>query len=152
VLSGHSLGGLFAEYYAAKHPEQVSGLILEDSRPADFTRRCVAARAGSCVPPKWLVWFMPKGARGEATALANVMVQVEGSVPLSGKPVLILSRPAVNASKLSFEVLWTQAQADLAARYPGSEHLSAAAGGHYVHYDQRDWFLSSVRTFLPRVR
>ena len=30
VVSGHSLGGLFAEYYAATHPEQVAGLILED--------------------------------------------------------------------------------------------------------------------------
>lgn len=30
ILVGHSLGGLFAEYYAAKHPDQIAGLILED--------------------------------------------------------------------------------------------------------------------------
>ncbi|HWL92481.1 MAG TPA: alpha/beta hydrolase [Phycisphaerae bacterium] len=153
VLSGHSLGGLLAEYYAANHPDQVSGLILEDSRPADFTRRCTTALGASrCLPPAWLVWLMPKGARDEVVALEQVVAQVEGSVPLRGKPVLVLSRPRGDARKASFDALWTQAQGDLAARYPGSRHLAAVAGGHYIHRDQRDWFLFSVRAFLTAVR
>lgn len=150
ILLGHSLGGLFAEYYAAKHPDQVSGLILEDSRPADFTRRCtIALGASKCQPPAWSTWLMPKGARGEVAALEQVMTQVEGSVPLHGKPVLALSRAAAKTSP--FDALWTQAQDALAARYPGSRHLTAEAGGHYIHRDQRDWFLVSVRAFLNEV-
>ncbi|HEX3484252.1 MAG TPA: alpha/beta hydrolase [Micropepsaceae bacterium] len=150
VLSGHSLGGLFAEYYAAKHPDQTAGLILEESRPADFSRQCMAtAGAGMCLPPAWLVWFMPKGARDEAAALASVMEQVEGAAPLKNKPVLVLSRPGKATS--SFDTLWTKAQSDLAARYPGSRHLTAEAGGHYVHRDQREWFLASVQAFLSQL-
>ena len=151
VLAGHSLGGLFAEYYAAKHPEQVAGLILEESRPADFTRKCLAVPdAGMCEPPAWLVWLMPKGARGEAVALAETMAEVEAAEPLKDKPVLVLSRPSPNVGN-PFEALWTEAQAGLAARYAGSQHLTAKAGGHYPHRDERDWFLDSVRRFLTRV-
>jgi pimeloyl-ACP methyl ester carboxylesterase len=83
VLSGHSLGGLFAEYYAAKHPDQIAGLILEESRPANFSRLCEAAlRDGMCLPPAWIVWFMAKGARDEVAALGIVMDQVESAASL----------------------------------------------------------------------
>jgi pimeloyl-ACP methyl ester carboxylesterase len=153
VLSGHSLGGLFAEYYAARHPDQIAGLILEESRPANFTRVCEAAlRGGLCVPPEWMVWFMAKGARDEASALPDVMKQVEGVVPLMNKPVLVLSRPGKVTEETSFDTVWTKAQSDLAARYPGSRHLTADAGGHYLHQDQREWFLTSVQAFLGQLR
>lgn len=51
VLVGHSLGGLFAEYYAAKHPNRISALVLEGSRPAPYAdashgRVCAGWRAG----------------------------------------------------------------------------------------------------------
>ena len=152
VLAGHSLGGLFAEYYAAKHPDSVSGLILEDSRASDFSRRCVAALGtGPCLPPAWMAWFLPNGATGEMAALADVMDQVQGAAPLTRKPVLVLSRPVTNAPEKSFDALWTRAQADLAARYPGALHLSAADGGHDIHHDQREWFLASVQEFLRQI-
>jgi pimeloyl-ACP methyl ester carboxylesterase len=153
VLSGHSLGGLFAEYYAAAHPEHVAGLILEDSRPADFTRRCMASSGDiMCLPPSWLVWFMPKGARDEVAALSDVMDQVEGVAPIQGKPVMVLSQPSTGAGENSFGALWTEAQSDLAARYPGSRHLTAESGGHYLHHDQHEWFVASIRAFLSGIR
>jgi pimeloyl-ACP methyl ester carboxylesterase len=34
LLVGHSLGGLFVQYYAATHPEDVAGLVLIDPTPA----------------------------------------------------------------------------------------------------------------------
>jgi pimeloyl-ACP methyl ester carboxylesterase len=153
VLLGHSLGGLFAEYYAGKHPDQIAALILEESRPADFSRRCKAAPgAGMCVPPAWMAWFMPKGAQREVAALPAVMDQVEGSARLKHKPVLVLSRPGKDTDETAFDALWTKAQTDLAARYPGSNHLTAQAGGHYLHHDQRVWFLASVQAFLNPIR
>jgi len=152
VLSGHSLGGLFAEYYAAKHPDQISGLILEESRPAHFSRICIAALgAGPCLPAAWMEWFLPNGAGDEIAALAEMMGQVASTTPVKDKPVLVLSRPRNDTAEISFGSLWSKAQADLAARYPGSRHLSAKAGGHDLHHDQREWFLASVQDFLSRM-
>jgi len=149
VLIGHSLGGLFAEYYAAKHPEQVSGLILVDSRPADFTRRCEAAAAGHCTPPAFLVKFMDSGARAEFAALAQTMDEVEAAAPVEGKAVLVLSRPVASDAN-PLDLLWSQAQGDLAGRYSGVRHLTAPGGGHYIHQDQAGWFVATVREFLAR--
>ena len=148
VILGHSLGGLYAEAYAASHPQNVAGLILEESRPAGFTAKCEAAHAGPCKPPAVLGLLMPAGARAELSALDAVMTQVESLTPLAGKPVLVLSRPP---SDKPFDRLWDGAQAELAGRYPGARRLTAPAGGHYIHRDSQAWFLDVVGDFLAKI-
>lgn len=147
VLIGHSLGGLYAEYFAAVHPEQVAGLMLVDARPADFTRRCEAARISSCAPPALVARMMPRGAQAELRGLAETASQVELASAFRGKPVLVMSRPA-RAESSPFDALWSQAQIDLALRHGLSSPVTAPAGGHYVHRDQRDWFVTETRRFL----
>lgn len=149
VLAGHSIGGLYAEYFAAHHPDAVAGLILEESRPAGFTARCRAAGLSMCVATPNMMTFAPKGAQAEVAALHAAVAQVDALAPATGKPVLVLSRAP---GPKPFDSLWTQAQSDLAARYPGALHRTAPAGGHYVHRDQRAWFVGEVTAFLATVR
>jgi pimeloyl-ACP methyl ester carboxylesterase len=151
VIAGHSLGGLYAEYFAAAHPSEVAGLILEETRPADFTQRCEAAKISMCVATPAMARFMPKGAQAEVAALAATVAEVAAIKRQAAKPVLVLSRPTGPAAK-PFDALWTEAQGDLAALYAGSRHLTAPAGGHYIHRDQREWFMGCVNDFLARIR
>jgi pimeloyl-ACP methyl ester carboxylesterase len=150
LLLGHSVGGLYAEYYAARHPDQVSGLILEDSRPADFLQRCEAAGVRMCVAPTLLMQFAPRGAREELAALSVTTAQVENIGPVRGKPVLVLSH-SVSSDAGAFDTVWAEGQDDLAARYANARHLVASEGGHYLHTDQRAWFIASVREFLAEI-
>jgi pimeloyl-ACP methyl ester carboxylesterase len=150
VLAGHSLGGLFAEYYAARHPAQIAGLILEDSRPADFARRCEAAKISMCSPLPEMVQGESRAVQEEVLALPATEAQVEAAGAVEGKAVLVISRPAAVGAP-SFGTVWTVAQAGLAARYPGSLHLTAGAGGHDVHRDQRAWYLKAIKEFLQKV-
>lgn len=145
VVAGHSLGGLYAEYFAAHHPDEVVGLILEESRPADFTQRCLAEKLVMCSPPPALVRFLPKGAQAEAAALDETTSEV-GVKHRADMPVLVLSRPIPKGAK-AFDALWSKAQDDLAVRY-AARHLTAPAGGHYIHRDQRAWFIAQVSEFL----
>jgi pimeloyl-ACP methyl ester carboxylesterase len=148
ILVGHSLGGLYAEYFAAKHPDLVAGLVLEESRPAGFGRVCEAAKINvACTPTPEMVRGTAAGQQAEVAGLTATVAQVESAGLFTGKPVLVISRPAKPDGK-PFDRLWTQAQADLAARYPGAAHLNAPAGGHYVHRDQRDWFVTSLRKYV----
>ena len=149
VLLGHSLGGLYAEYFAAHHPREVAGLILEESRPADFTVRCAAAKLAMCTPPPSLARFLPKGGQAEAAALVQTESQVSVA-PVASKRVLVISRP-IPAGAKGFDALWSQVQDDLAARY-AARHLTPPSGGHYVHRDQREWFLTQVNAFLADAR
>jgi pimeloyl-ACP methyl ester carboxylesterase len=149
VLVGHSLGGLFAEYYAARHPDQVAGLILEESRPANFARRCEAAGLPMCTPLPSMVRNASRGEQDEVLALPATEAQVEAAGAVAGKPVLVLSRPT---GAKPFDAVWAAGQADLAARYPGATHLIAKGGGHYIHRDQRAWFAAAVQDFLDRLK
>lgn len=151
VVIGHSLGGTYAEYFAARNPGAVAGLVLEESRPSDFERRCLAARAGMCGPPAMLMRFEPLGAQREFAGLEATMREVAATAPVQGKPVLVLSR-AITDRPAAGDAVWRDAQADLAARYPGSAHVTAAEGGHALHKDQPTWFTAQVRTFLAELR
>jgi pimeloyl-ACP methyl ester carboxylesterase len=44
ILAGHSIGGLYARYFAATHPEEVAGLVLIDSTPDDMVMPKVLLR------------------------------------------------------------------------------------------------------------
>ena len=143
---GHSLGGLFAEYFAAHHRDQVAGLILEESRPAGFSERCLALRLSPCGPPAMLVRFMRPGGRAEVAGLVQTEAQVAGITP-GPQPTLVLSRSAPVRPN-SIDGLWAQFQADLAARYPSARRLVAPQGGHVIHREARDWFIAQVHDFL----
>jgi pimeloyl-ACP methyl ester carboxylesterase len=147
VVLGHSVGGLYAEYYASEHAEEIAALILEDSRPADFRRACEAAGVSMCAAPAAMAWTMPAGARSELAALVQTEAQVEQIAPMIGKPVLVLSRPAPERAS-GFDAAWAIAQSELAARYAGARHLTAPSGGHYIHHDEAGWFVTSVQAFL----
>jgi pimeloyl-ACP methyl ester carboxylesterase len=149
VLAGHSLGGLFAEYYAARHPDQVAAVILEDSRPVSFAQRCEAAGLSMCTPLPAMVKSLPRGVQDEVLALPTTTAEVEGAGAVRKKAVLVLSRPAGDSP---WDSVWAAAQADLAARYPGSVHLVANDGGHNIHGDQPDWYVGAVEDFLDRLR
>ncbi|MBL8550950.1 MAG: alpha/beta hydrolase [Hyphomonadaceae bacterium] len=147
VLIGHSLGGLYAEYFAAQHPDQIAGVVLEESRPADFTHRCEDAGVTSCTLPASMAWTLPAGGRAELASLPMTVGEVERIRTAHGKPVLVLSRP-LSENPSAFDRLWSTAQRDLTARYPGARQLVAEDGGHYLHLDQRAWFVESVRAFI----
>jgi pimeloyl-ACP methyl ester carboxylesterase len=147
VLVGHSLGGLYAEYFAAQHPGQVLGVILEESRPADFTRRCENAGISPCTLPASMAWTLPEGGRAELAALPTTVDEVERIGTTHGRPVLVLSHP-LPANPSAFDVLWSTAQRDLTARYSGARQRVADGGGHYIHVDRRAWFVEVVRAFI----
>lgn len=147
VLVGHSLGGLFAEYYAARHPDQIAGLILEDSRPSVFARRCAAAGIDMCVPAPLAMKLSPVGAQQEAAALTRTEAEVDAVRVATDVPVLILSR-GVKSDASAFERTWNLAQSHLAERYSGAVHLRAPSSGHDIHHGSTDWYVAAIRRFL----
>lgn len=153
VLLGHSTGGLYAEYFAATHPADIAGLILEESRSIDFAQRCLATPdIGMCGPPVALLWLSQAGALPEFEALGRTYDEVRHSAPLRGRPVLIVSKFRSAQNQSGFDALWSKEQDALVRRYPGAMHLIAPTGGHQVHVDARDWFVLSIREFLARIR
>jgi pimeloyl-ACP methyl ester carboxylesterase len=171
VVLGHSLGGLNAYQLAARHPELVTALVIEDigaeigadggENPFLFltgcpyeaaTRQELIAGLGPAGPMfadalrqlpdgSWRLPFHPQD-------MIDSAAQNEGDHwddwLASHCPALLLyggRSPVVSAA---------QAQA-MVQRRPGTRAV-AFNGGHFLHMDQPEAFASAVRTFLDELR
>jgi hypothetical protein len=91
--------------------------------------------------------MLPPGGQAELRGLGETSSQVEAAGSAFRGPVLVMSR-APPATPAPFDVVWSQAQADLVARHGGAWHETAPGGGHYVHRDQQTWFVTQARRFI----
>jgi pimeloyl-ACP methyl ester carboxylesterase len=150
IIVGHSFGGLVGEQFAALHPDKVSGLILEEARPATFGPVCEAAGLKACSPTPEMVRWSSAGTQHDVSGLASLSADVAAIRPAASLRVLVMSR-AVARSPTPFETLWSQAQSQLARKYPGAVQLNAPSKSHDVHAASPDWFCAAIMTFAAGV-
>jgi pimeloyl-ACP methyl ester carboxylesterase len=145
VLVGHSLGGLFVQYYARNFPDEVAGLVLVDSSHWDQTARMPRpALAGivSAVMTWILVWGAPAD---EAGAFEITQREVRESPPLRPMPLTVLT------AGLQDE-LWKDLQRELADQLPGAKHTIVAGSGHVMQQDQPEAIAAAVHDMLVLLR
>jgi pimeloyl-ACP methyl ester carboxylesterase len=136
TLAGHSIGAPPAYLYAARHPDRVTRLILEDPAPPWPRARRTATRPDGPLPFDW-----------EATALSNEFTapQVDAwrdSLRSIQAPALIVAGGPdshVDQGQL----------ARMAALIPGCELVTIPAG-HLVHAARPAEFTAVVAGFLRR--
>jgi len=162
VLLGNSLGGVNAYQFAARHPERVCGLIIEDigadvAADMDFvlgwdgtfrTREELAARLGPRLAP-YLADSFRRTPEGWRLAF-NPRDMVASQRHISGnhwRDWLASECPALLIRGRT-SPLTTQAQMEqMAARRPNTQ-LRVLDGGHVVHMDNPEGFADAVQAFL----
>lgn len=145
VLVGHSLGGLYVQYYARNFPDEVAGLVLVDSshwdQSARMPRRGLSGVVGAVIS-EVLVWGI---ASDEADAFELTQREVRESPPLRPMPLTVIT------AGLQGE-LWQDLQRELAAQLPDSQHTIAERSGHLIQQDQPELVSSAVRDIVERLR
>jgi len=132
-LGGHSLGGLFAEYYAKVNPTKVRGLIFVDTRHRNFTDTCVAEIGESvCKPPGFLVSFFSETAKKEYTASVESEKQVQSAGAMPNIPIQVLSAET-ESSGTAFTQIWQRLLRQLAAESSQGNFSIVTGTGHYIH-------------------
>lgn len=138
VLVGHSLGGLYIQYFARRYPEEVAALVLVDSTPPN-------AKLGSAARESWPIRDRLKFAV-TASALAENELNgadatgkaVLGLPTFTGKPVIILNATqTINATE----------KRDLLRLYPGARQIWVDSG-HHIPRENPEAVISAIREVL----
>jgi pimeloyl-ACP methyl ester carboxylesterase len=153
ILVGHSLGGQYLQIFAALFPEQVAGIVLVDSRPKHFTRRCLEKQLSGCEVPSWLTAISEAHVRAEIAGLATTAAQIPEPAELGRTPVIrLVAGRHVRSFTPAHYALWVELQnAEAQAQARGRMEL-VDSSGHDIQIERPDTVIAAIREILRLAR
>jgi pimeloyl-ACP methyl ester carboxylesterase len=146
VLVGHSLGGLYMQYFARNFPDEVTGLLLVDSTHWDQHLIIDSHANQPYGAQREVTLFMPLIMRQEIRDSAQAGEQVHASPLAQGVRTIVLSSTVApkNGSADSQEHA-AQLQDEIAADYPSARHVFVTGAGHYIQRDKPEVVINAAR-------
>ncbi|MEO3750906.1 alpha/beta hydrolase [Streptomyces sp. B6B3] len=174
VVLGHSLGGITAYQLAARHPELVSALIIEDAGPVmrqpeiahpvlDVrgwpatapTRHELARRIEAAGVPDAAYFMQSAVDRGDHWGLLfdwdEMMAVQKGGVGDWWADWLGSTCPAVVLHGGQSPLLPSDLARTMVARRPGTSFVTFPKAGHWIHDDAPAGLAAAVADFLHRL-
>ncbi|MCC6792478.1 MAG: alpha/beta fold hydrolase [Thermomicrobiales bacterium] len=161
VLVGHSIGGIYIRLYAAEYPDEVVGMVLEDSSHEDQdirSRALVDDQLWDALEAQSAGIPDPEGLDFAATF--DQMRAARAAGPLRPMPLVVLTSgispdPSLFPSGwpvAAEEALRLELQDDLATLVPNARHVIAEESGHFIHDDQPDLVIGAIQLVVAAVR
>jgi len=146
VLVGHSLGGLYMQYFARNYPLEVAGLLLVDSthwhQGLSVDRSANTPYSGRTSVTLFMPWIM----RREITDSAAAGQQVHTSPRAEDFPTIVLSSTRGPSGETpATRALAADMQDEIAADFPGARHIRVADSGHYIQRDHPEVVVDAAR-------
>ncbi len=146
VLVGHSLGGLYMQYFARRYPAEVKGLVLVDSMHSNQLNRVKTEAPGVYRMMSVVTVLMGGAMRREFASIPLTAAEVQALPEVEHLPTIVLSstQPALG-ERPAFRALLAQLQNELAETYVARRHEFVANSGHYVQRDQPKAVVDAAR-------
>ena len=165
IMVGHSYGGSVARLFAAMHPDEMGGLILEETQHEDVLdeMRKILKGKDSEAFDQFLAGSFgePENPKTEIDYRNVTREQVKKSKPLPPVPLVILmcpERARTMAPMFSAGAIEEMVKLDLAlmnklaASVPGGKLMPVEGSGHTVHVDKPEALIAPVVEMIQRVR
>jgi len=173
VLVGHSLGGPIVRLYAAAHPDDVAGIVLDDALSENLADGLTPAQVESLQALNDPVTQgRPPGSEQDFFATAVVpLLSAAAAAPDVPTIILtadqwLLTAEVVESGRAAgilpefvtvefADALWASqlaAQDVLASKFPGAEHVTQTDAAHYIHLDNPQLVIDSIRDVVDQVR
>ena len=146
ILVGHSLGGLYMQYFARNYPQEIAGLVLVDS--SHWQQRLdMGNQANTPYNSRTAVTlFMPWIMRREISDSTDAGKQVHASPAAYSIPTIVLSStrgpPGETPSERADAA---RLQDEIAADYPQADHIRVDDSGHYIQKDHPEVVVEAAR-------
>jgi pimeloyl-ACP methyl ester carboxylesterase len=149
VLVGHSLGGLYMQYFARRYPSEVQGLILVDSMHWEQLDRVRVAAPGVYRMTNWLTTLRGGMMRHEFSGIPSTAAEIEALPATDEVPTIVLSRSRSTwGNTPAFQALAAELQVELADTYAARRHEFVIDSGHYIQLDQPQAVINAVRELV----
>jgi pimeloyl-ACP methyl ester carboxylesterase len=157
ILVGHSFGGLNVILFANQYPEEVAGIVLEDSsHPDQVSRFQVALPPESSDESPDLAAvrkdLIPSAKGIKGIDLVTSFDQVRAVKSLGDIPLVVLTAasrgpdwgkiPTDIAARL--DQAWQDMQKELAALSSNSTHVVATTSNHFIHYEEPKLVIDAI--------
>jgi len=164
-LCAHSLGGLYARYYAAVYPNKVKGLLLLDTSHEDMWRRQALQLGPHQVAMAELMMgvtqagegILQVGALGEYYNLENTTNEVRNERKIPWVPLLLLSQDLGNFERLEkdpsvpvAEVLFREFYWEQASLSPRGEWREVKNTSHFIMVDQPQEVIDGMKWVIDQ--
>jgi pimeloyl-ACP methyl ester carboxylesterase len=144
LLAGHSMGGLYMEYFARRYPEEVAGLVLVDATHWAHLERMRAESPGTWRTVKAVSILMSGIMRRELEASAAAGAQL-AELPAGSVPTIVLSSTRAAPGELpSFRALLHRLQDETAAANDTRRHEFIDGSGHYIQRDRPEVVIRAI--------
>jgi pimeloyl-ACP methyl ester carboxylesterase len=146
VLVGHSLGGLYMQYFARNFPDEVAGLVLIDSTHWQQGLKVDVTANTPYQARTAVTLYMPLVMRRELSDSAAAGLEVNGSPSAAAIPTIVLSSTRVGPHEtLDHRANAVALQNNIAADFPGARHMFVEDSGHYIQRDQPAVVIDAIR-------
>ena len=146
VLVGHSLGGLYMQYFARNFPGDVAGLVLIDSTHWQQGLKVDSTADTPYLSRTVVTLYMPLIMRRELSDSAQAGIEVKDSPGAATMPTIVLSATRGGAKETSDQRAQAVAlQNSIAGDFPGARHVFVADSGHYIQRDKPGIVIDAIR-------
>lgn len=165
VVVGHSYGGFVARLFASMYPDEMAGLILEETQHEDVVQEMRAILKGKDLEAFDEAFsgmlLTPANAKAEADYRNVTREQLRKSRPLPRIPLLVLTcRDRARAMPPVFtgEAIEAMVRLDavlmnrLTASVPGGRQIVVEGSGHYIHVDKPEVLLAPLKEMIGALR
>lgn len=137
VLVGHSMGGLYVQYFARRYPSEVQGLLLVDSMHWNQIDRVQASTPGVYRLINVVTMLRGGITRREFSGIPATAAELDALPQAERVPTIVLSstKPALGETP-AFRALHADLQNEIAAAYAARRHVFVPGSAHYIQREQ----------------
>ncbi len=164
ILVGHSYGGSVVRLFASMYPDDIGGVILEDSQHESLLeeqRKILEGKDLERLEEMISKFATPDNPKTEGDYRFMTTEQVKNSKPLPRVPFVVLTAgdrskgmPPIFSEKANKKIaeLGIEMQKKLAAMIPGGKHIIVDGAGHNIHLEKPEALIKPTVEMIEELR